>query len=52
MCKQNNIVCKILGHKWDWYLPCTQNTIVGTQWYIRCKRVFRGIYTDKRNTKV
>lgn len=52
MCKQDNIVCKILGYKWGWYLPNTENTVVGTQWCIRCKKVFRGIYVDKHNAKV
>ena len=44
----SNIVCKILGHKWGWCLANTENTVIGTQWCIRCKRVFRGVYVDKR----
>jgi hypothetical protein len=37
------IACKILGHKWDWYIPNREHTIIGTQWCVRCNSVLRGV---------
>lgn len=42
------ILCALFGHRWRWYLPNYESTVVGTQYCTRCLQM-RGVLVDQRN---
>jgi len=43
----SKLLCVLFGHKWDWMLPNSPGTVIGTQWCTRCKGVVRGVKVEK-----
>ena len=46
-----NILCWLGFHKWRWYLPIYPETVIGTQWCIRCKNKVRGKCVKRKQDK-
>lgn len=43
LCWFGSLLCKVGWHRWEWYLPNDERTIIGTQWCTRCEKVVRGV---------
>jgi len=41
-----NWICFFIGHRWEWYLPNYEGTIIGTQICKRCNEM-RGVSHDQ-----